>query len=626
MAEEVSVQPEAGRKMSAPSSSVRDPIEAHGVIGDQRTAALVGKDGRIDFLCWPNFDSPTIFASLLDEQKGGYWEIAPVMENARRKQFYLPDTNILVTRFSSLEGTAEIIDFMPMKDEHPPTLVRRLSVTRGNIRFKMRCGPRFNYARSQPTLVANGINGIVFEGLDITGKPLRIRLTSCQELKIDQESAGGFAESDFILSADHTAQFCLLDADAEIPTKEGSESAFQATLAYWHGWVGQMTYHGRWREMVTRSALALKLMTSKQHGSIVAAVTFGLPEAPGSERNWDYRATWVRDASFTVYAFIRLGYVEEANDFMAWIQKRTSDSTYDGSLQIMYGIDGETTPDEETLSHLAGYGNAAPVRIGNAAHTQTQLDVYGELMDAVYLSNKYGRSMAHDGWIHVTKTIDYVCDHWQEPDQGIWEMRGPPRHWLHSRLMCWVAIDRASRLALKRSLPAPLARWHEVRDAIQASIWADFWNEKLGHFVASKGGDTLDAAMLMMPLVRFVSATDPRWLATLNAIGKELVDDPLVYRYRSDDGLQGSEGAFSACSFWYAECLARAGRISEARLIFEKMLGYANEVGLFSEEIGLSGEHLGNTPQAFTHLALISAAYYIDRELSNGASKGSWRP
>jgi GH15 family glucan-1,4-alpha-glucosidase len=322
---------------------------------------------------------------------------------------------------------------------------------------------------------------------------------------------------------------------------------------------------------------------------------------------------------------MRLGYTDEANAFIRWVEARMQGGESDGSMQIMYGIDGREELTEATLASLGGRGGVAPVRIGNAAHTQVQLDVYGELMDAVYLANKYGNAISHAGWQDMARTVDFVCEHWGDPDQGIWEMRGPPRHWLHSRLMCWVAVDRAIRLSIKRSLPAPLARWHDVRDAIHASVWNEFYNAELVHFVSERGGTELDGARLMMPLVRFVASTDPRWLATLEAIGAALVDDPLVYRYRVEDGLEGSEGAFLACSFWYAECLARAGRVAEGRLQFEKTLGYASPVGLFSEEIGLSGEQLGNMPQALTHLALISAAFFLDRELSRSGTT-EWRP
>ena len=593
------------------------PIEAHGVIGDMGTAALVADDGTVDFLCWPGFDGPSVFAALLDPARGGAWRLAPLLDGARGRQMYLPDTNVLLTRWLSPEGAAELTDFMPLAEPGGrPRLVRRVHATRGRVRFALRCAPRPDYARVRPRAEADA-GGVVFRA---PGAPA-LRLVGPAGLRAE----GGDAVAEFALEPGEGADFVLLDADAPPPAPGEVEALFQACVAHWHGWAARGTYKGRWREAVTRSALALKLLTSREHGSIAAAATFGLPEAPGGVRNWDYRATWVRDASFTVYAFMRLGYVEEADAFMLWMRGRADRCGSDGAMQIMYGLDGRERLVEEELSHLRGHGGAAPVRIGNAAFEQVQLDIYGELLDSVYLANKYGRAIPYEGWRNVSRTVDHVCAHWRDPDAGIWEVRGPMRHWLHSRVMCWVALDRALRLAQKRSLPAPLARWHEARDAIHASVWEDFWDEGLGRFVSYKGGRDLDGAMLMLPLVRFVSATDPRWLATLDAIGRELAEDALVYRYRIPDGLPGREGAFTACSFWYAECLARAGRLPRARLVFEKMLGHANPLGLFSEEIGPGGEQLGNTPQALTHLALISAAFYLDRELS-GAGQGTWKP
>ena len=608
--------------------SVQRPVEAHGVIGDQGTAALVADDGTVDFLCWPGFDGPSIFAALLDPERGGAFELAPVTDAARRRQMYLPDTNVLLTRFLAADGVGEITDFMPFPEPNGggPRLVRRVRAVRGKLRFRLRCAPRLDYARAEARATAEAGGDVVFHAADPSAGTPSLRLWATVPLRATQRDA----QAEFTLRAGEGADFVLQAVEEAVPDASRIEGLFQATVAHWHGWAARSSYKGRWREAVTRSALMLKLLTSAAHGSVVAAATFGLPEVPGGTRNWDYRATWIRDASFTVYAFMRLGYAGEANAFMGWIEARTSGCGSDGRMQIMYGLDGREQLDEVELTHLDGYGRAAPVRIGNAATRQVQLDIYGELLDAVYLANKYGEAISHDGWGHIVRTVDYVCTHWQEPDQGIWEMRGEPRHWLHSRVMCWVAVDRATRLALKRSLPAPLVRWQEVRDTIQASVWDEFWDEARGHFVAARGADHLDGAMLLMPLVRFVAATDPRWLATLDAITRELVADPLVYRYRVPDGLEGREGAFTACSFWYAECLARAGRLAEARLVFEKMLGFANPLNLFSEEIGLSGEQLGNTPQALTHLALISAAFYLDRELSPGHGGGhgaaTWRP
>jgi GH15 family glucan-1,4-alpha-glucosidase len=353
---------------------------------------------------------------------------------------------------------------------------------------------------------------------------------------------------------------------------------------------------------------------------MVASPTFGLPEMPGGVRNWDYRYTWIRDASFTLYALMRLGYTEEASAFMRWIEARCRELNPDGSLQIMYRIDGRHEIPEETLDHLAGYAGSRPVRVGNSAYAQLQLDIYGELMDSVYLYNKFGEPISHDLWCNLVKLIDFVCRHWREPDEGIWEVRGGRKEFALSRVMCWVAVDRGIRLALKRSFPAPFGRWIEVRDAIYHDIFNSFWDSKRSAFVQHKGAKTTDASTLLMPLMKFISPSDPRWLSTLRAIEEDLVDDSLVFRYRpqdaAPDGLQGNEGTFNMCTFWYVEALARAGDIDQARFIFEKMLGYANHLGLYSEELGPRGEHLGNFPQAFTHLALISAAHCLDGEMT----------
>jgi len=408
-----------------------------------------------------------------------------------------------------------------------------------------------------------------------------------------------------------------------------SDLALQHTVQFWRQWIAQSTYRGRWREMINRSALALKLLTSRKEGAIIAAATFGLPETRGGERNWDYRYTWIRDASFTVYAFVRLGFVEEANNFMRWLRGRVGDGCDQPlKLNIMYGIDGRRELPERELTHLAGHGGATPVRVGNGAVDQVQLDIYGELLDAVYLTNKYGEAISHEGWQHVTQLVDEVCEVWDQKDVGIWEMRGEKHHFLHSRLMCWVALDRAIRLASKRSLPAPFERWNAARQAIHADIWDNFWDAERGHFVQYKGGTALDGSMLLMPLVRFVGATDPRWLATLQAIERTLVRDGMVYRYLNEeegmDGLEGTEGAFAACSFWYVECLARAGQVEKAHLEFEQLLRYANPLGLYAEEFDCHARHLGNTPQALTHLALISAASFLDRKLDH--QKTQWQP
>ncbi len=549
------------------------PIENHGIVGNLRTAALIGLDGTLNFLCWPRFDSPSIFASLLDDERGGSFELTPVLDGARHRQLYLPDTNVLLTRFLSSGGVAEISDFMTIGDSDAGSrLVRRVKAVRGSIHFRMRCMPCFDYARLDHKIYEEA-GTIIFKGGHLG---LRLRAS------VPVDVSKGAALAEFDLAAGESASFILEDAsygDDSISAHPGYVSAaFKETSDYWRRWVRRSTYRGRWREIVNRSALVLKLLTSSEHGSIIAALTFGLPEEIGGIRNWDYRYTWLRDAAFTVYAFLRLGHVEEANAFVRWLGERESRCGADGTLHLMYTIDGRGELTEAELPHLRGYRGSAPVRIGNAAQEQLQLDIYGELMDALYLSDKYGEQVSWQTWLGITRSMEWLAHNWKRADEGIWEVRGGRREFLYSRLMCWVAFDRAIRLARKRSLPAPLVDWLETR----------------------------------------VSPTDQRWLSTLKAIGDRLVDDSLVYRYSGDagvDGLRGGEGTFNMCTFWYVECLARAGDVKQARFLFEKMLGYANHVGLFSEELGPAGEHLGNFPQAF-HLSLISAAYYMDRALS----------
>jgi GH15 family glucan-1,4-alpha-glucosidase len=596
------------------------PLGEYGVIGDLHTVALVSMDASIDFLCLPSFDSPSVFAALLDAERGGRFQIAPVLDRATRKQLYLPDTNVLLTRFLHAEGVAEVSDFMPVEDAgQAHNLVRRAKTVRGELRFRMRCDPRFDYARSSHTAELRSDTEVLFVG-PAGAEELALRLRSSVPMRLDQ----GAATAEFTLGADKSAWFVLevvLPQQASPSAQPDYESdAFKRTVNFWRRWVARSTYGGRWREMVNRSALTLKLLTSRAHGSIVAAPTFGLPEAIGGERNWDYRYTWIRDSSFTLYGLMRLGYTQEAAAFMQWIMARVQELKPDGSLQIMYGLDGRHDLPEETLPHLEGYMGSRPVRIGNAAHVHLQLDIYGELLDSVYLYDKYGSPIPHDAWMNVIRLVDWVAAHWREKDESIWEVRGGRQEFLYSRVMCWVAIDRAIRLANKRSFPAPLSRWYEVRDTIYRDIYDRFWDASRHAFVQHPGASTLDASSLLMPLVRFISPTDPRWVSTLRAIERELVTDSLVYRYRLDDrfsdGLTGQEGTFSMCSFWYVECLSRLGDLPKARFFFEKMLGYANHLGLYGEELGPQADHLGNFPQAFTHLALISAAYDLDRRLS----------
>jgi GH15 family glucan-1,4-alpha-glucosidase len=602
-----------------------EPIENYGVIGNMRSIALVSVNGSIDFLCYPNFDSPTVFAALLDDQRGGCFQIQPQLRKKHARQLYLPDTNILLTRFLAEEGVAELTDYMPIgvDSEQPNEIIRTVAVVRGEIDFKMRCQPRFSYAMCGHTVNIEDRYAI-FRPTSEACAPLALYSS------VVLRPQSGDVISDFRLRAGQKATFVFggVRAPAEQPEMEFVEQRFHETARFWKGWIAKSNYKGRWREMVNRSALILKLLISREHGSLIAAPTFSLPEQIGGVRNWDYRFTWLRDSAFTLYALIRLGFVEESQGFIDWLKGRLGDDAERGPLQVIYGIDGRQKLDEVTLDHLQGYEHSRPVRIGNAAYQQLQLDIYGEMMDSIYLANKYGDSISHAGWQEVQRILEWLGKNWQRPDEGIWEVRGGAREFLHSRLMCWVAFDRALRLAQKRSLSGPLDAWQRARDAIRQDIFTNFWNDEIRSFVQSKGTKDLDASVLLMPLMRFISPVDPMWRSTMKAIEANLVEDILVRRYEAErthvDGIPGGEGSFTACSFWYIECLARAGESEKAQLLFEKLLGYANHLGLYSEQIGPSGQHLGNFPQAFTHLALISTATYLDRVLS-GNGESVWR-
>ncbi|MFE2264384.1 glycoside hydrolase family 15 protein [Streptomyces griseosporeus] len=592
-------------------------VAEHGLIGDLRTVALVGTDGTIDWYCCPSFDAPSVFAAILDAERGGCFELA-ADGPARTKQFYFPDTNVLITRFFTEEGVGEVQDFMPVADEGPEAerhrLIRRVVCVRGTVPFRARIAPRFDYGARPHTLRTAGDTAV------FATAGLSLALTATVPLEAD----GPDARAEFKLAEGESAVFALDEVgDGVAPRRCASREAqeqFAATVAYWRRWLAQSRYRGRWREMVHRSALTLKLLTYAPTGAIVAAPTTSLPEQLGGERNWDYRYVWVRDAAFCVYALLRLGFTGEAKAFMEFVTRHVSpgDGRRSGPLQIMYGIDGRTDLTERELDHLEGHFGSSPVRVGNAAAEQLQLDIYGALLDSIYLYDKWAEPISSSQWDDVCALVDWVCAHWDQPDEGIWETRGGRKNFLYSRLMCWVAIERAIRIAHRRGLPADLPRWRESRDAIYRRIMDRGWSAERQAFVQHEDGDVLDAAVLMMPLAKFIAPTDPKWLSTLDALTRDLVSDSLVYRYdpqASPDGLRGDEGTFSICSFWYVEALVRAGRVDEARLAFEKMLTYANHLGLYAEEISHTGEQQGNFPQAFTHLALISAAFNLDLAL-----------
>ena len=604
-------------------------IGDHGLIGDLQTAALVTTDGVLDWFCCPRFDSPSVFGCLLDAEHGGYYRIAPDRDDYVSRQLYLPDTAILVTRFMTPDGVGEVHDFMPVAgspatDRH--RLVRNIRVVRGVMRFTIEIQPRFDYGRKPHTLELSEhggvfrsddleltLHGIAPEGFSLTGSGITLERVGdgvrwTRTLR-EGEIGGVVLES-------------MGGAPRQVTPAE-AQQVQDDTARFWRGWLHRSSYTGRWREMVNRSAMTLKLLTYAPTGAPVAAPTTGLPEQAGGERNWDYRYTWIRDGSFSIYALLSLGYLEEAAAFGVWLRDRVEEQAGNasGPLKIMYRVDGTSDLVEESLEHWEGWRGSRPVRIGNGAADQLQLDIYGEAADAIFLADGSGIIAGHRGWQDLTHIIDWLCEHWDQPDEGIWETRGGQKNFTYGRFQTWIALDRAIRIAARRGRPGNIVRWTEVRDQVYAQIMERGWNPKIGAFTQHYDTEVLDSSLLLMPLQGFIAPRDPMWLSTLDAMDRELVSDSLVYRYNpsaSPDGLRGDEGTFSLCTFWYVDALARAGRLEEARLVFEKMFTYANHLGLFSEEIGATGEQLGNFPQAFSHLSLISAAVNLDRQLDQG--------
>ncbi|CAO5246098.1 glycoside hydrolase family 15 protein [Frankia sp. AgKG'84/4] len=587
------------------------PIEEHAVIGDLRTVALVATDGTIDWYCPQRFDAPSVFASLLDADRGGSFQIH--CPESRAKQLYLPDSNVLMTRFLAPRAVGEVVDFMVPMDsdvtETPHVVVRQARAVRGTASFRLRCDPRFDYGRAAHTVTLIPGSGAVFESVKGT-----LVLRTALPLRVD----GTAVYAEFDLAMGETADIALEWNSTIRPLVTGEADAlFNRTLKYWQSWIRRGRYHGRWREMVLRSALVLKLLVYRPTGALVAAPTTSLPEELGGVRNWDYRYTWIRDAAFTTYALMALGFTDESAAFMDWLEQRCHEAPKDSGLYVLYSVDGNANLDEIVLDHLSGYRDSKPVRVGNAAAEQLQLDIYGELMDSVYLYNKRA-PISFGLWEALGRQLDWLAKHWDSPDEGIWETRGGRQRFTYSALMTWVAFERACRISRQRGLPGPTNEWKDLAGQAYRFVQNEAWNPTRGAYMEFPGSPRLDASLLCMPLVKFSGPTDPRFLSTLDRFGEDLVSDSLVRRYAADgsDGLTGDEGTFNLCSFWYVEALTRAGRVTEARMVFEKMLTYANHVGLYAEEIGPSGEALGNFPQAFTHLALISAAINLDRALA----------
>jgi GH15 family glucan-1,4-alpha-glucosidase len=607
-------------------------ISDHGLIGDLQTAALVATDGAIDFFCCPRFDSPTVFASLLDADKGGYFRITPASDSYVSKQLYFPDTAMLITRFMTPGGVGEVVDFMPVVEGGPTNrhrLVRQLRVARGQMQFVLEIQPRFDYGRVSHSLEMSD-EGAVFrtlEGMELTVHAAGRRPISEGGAYVERVGNGVRA---FISMEEGVTGGVMLESMGGQPRALPAAALQQLvddTAAFWKGWLGRSSYTGRWRETVARSAMTLKLLTYEPTGAPVAAATFGLPEQVGGARNWDYRFTWIRDASLAMHALAKLGYLDDAARFGRWIRDRAiQDAAADGTspLKIMYRVDGSSDLAEEVLDHFEGWDGSRPVRIGNGAADQLQLDIYGEAVDAVFTGDAYGLPIAYTGWQAFTRIMDWVADNWDQPDEGVWETRGGRKDFTHARLQCWVALDRAIKLAERRGRPADIAKWAAERARLYTQVMDRGFNREVNAFTQHYDSDVLDSSLLLMPINGFISPTDPMWLSTLDAIERELVRDSLVYRYdpaASPDGLHGDEGTFSLCTFLYVEALALAGRLDDAVLTFEKMQTYANHLGLFSEEIGVTGEQLGNFPQAFTHLALINSAITLNDELDRRTGK-----
>jgi len=595
------------------------PIADHGLVGDLQTAALVSSEGVVDWFAAPRFDSPSIFAALLDHDGGGHFRIAPTHPDVTCKQLYFPDTAILVTRFMSQDGVGEVVDFMPPHKTRKPsdrhTLIRLIRAVRGTVDFALECRPRFDYGRAEHQL------DIAEHGARFRAPSTEAYLQATFPLEADGQDVLGTVR----LKAGQTAGavFAVGVSGGDTPgplTVEAVHAHAGETGHFWHDWLRQSRYRGRWPELVHRSVITLKLLTYAPTGALVAAATMGLPEQVGGERNWDYRFTWIRDGSLSVRAMLDLGFVDEATAFMHWLvdRLREREGKEDEPLQTMYRVDGSPDLPEQNLDHFEGYRGSAPVRIGNGAADQLQLDIYGEAVYAIAQGREVQAQSTYEGWKTFARTLDWLAEHWDRPDEGIWETRGGREDFTYSRVMSWAAFDHGMMLAERFRRPADIDRWRQARDAVFEQVMDRGWSDKERAFVQHYDGDVLDASLLLMPRVGFLGSRDPLWLSTLDAMDRKLVSDSLVYRYdpaASPDGLRGSEGTFSLCTFLYVDALARAGRLEQARYTFEKMQTYANHVGLFSEEVGPNGEQLGNFPQAFTHLALIMAATTLDGAL-----------
>jgi GH15 family glucan-1,4-alpha-glucosidase len=586
-------------------------IEDYGVIGDLQTVALVSRHGCIDWLCFPRFDSGAIFAALLGGEQNGHWTIRPDGEFRSPGRSYRGDTLVLDTEFETSSGKARLVDFMPPRGE-APDVVRIVEGLEGTVDMRLELVLRFDYGALVPWV--RNLDG----ALVAVAGPDAVSVRT--PIELEGRNLRTYAE--FRVNEGDRVPFVLtwFPSHDDLPEPVHAEDALDETLEYWAKWSRNCRLEGRWRDPVMRSLLTLKALTYAPTGGIVAAATTSLPEQLGGVRNWDYRYCWLRDATLTLLAFLRAGYLEEAHRWRDWLLRALAGSPED--IQIMYGVAGERRLTEVELPWLAGYEGSRPVRIGNGAADQFQLDVYGEVVDALHLARVKGISASDDAWAMTSRVFDWLESSWHEPDEGIWEVRGPPRQFTHSKVMAWVAFDRATKAIRKLGREGPLERWLATRDAIKADVLTKGYNAEIGAFVQSYGSDRLDASLLLIPLVGFLPATDERMVGTVAAIERELMRDGLVARYRADaeneevDGLPPGEGVFLPCSFWLVAVLARQGRLDEAVELYERLLSLRNDLGLLSEEYDTEQKRLvGNFPQAFTHLALVETAFSLRRRL-----------
>jgi GH15 family glucan-1,4-alpha-glucosidase len=600
------------------------PVRDYALIGDAHTAALVSSDGSIDWCCWPRFDSPAVFCRLLDAGKGGWFQVRPAQSFAVTRAYSGP-TAVLATTFSTDDGQFRLTDFMPVErltESHRgediasgQSILRLVEGLAGSVEVELSFRPTFDYARARADITLREGGAVARSG----GETL---LLSCPaQLTLDD---AGTVRGRFRVSEGERLWVTLFYHADSAPGEVGllrpdGDRELERTAGYWSEWWSDCRYDGPYSDLVRRSALTLKLLTFEPTGALVAAPTTSLPEEIGGVRNWDYRYTWLRDSSLILYALQLLGYEEEAEDFFGWLDKLCI-TCRDHRLQIMYTIDGGSHLPELTLDHLEGYRGSRPVRVGNAAFEQMQLDVYGEVLDAAHLYHeRTRRPVRAEWWDELSFMADETARRWREPDHGIWEVRGGKRHFLHSKLMCWVALDRAVRLSGRLGAGHDTAAWARARDEIRRAVVEEGYNKEVGAFTQSFGERALDASALMIPLTGFLPATDPRVLSTVERIRERLTSRGLVYRYLTEDGLPGGEATFAMCSFWLADNLALQGRVDEARELFERVVGYGSDTGLFAEEIDpASGELLGNYPQGFTHLALIRSALHIAKAESQG--------